>query len=163
MALIETMAEVISSLKGRQAPGACFRSILVKKSILVAEALDGSYFLLQRAFAQAKLPHMLRRVRDGAQALAYVMGRGDFDDRQHFPFPDLIIAEAVLPKIGGVEVLRYVRRELRLEVPTIIFAGSLAPAEMRTVMQLGQADYYIMPFSFSVLVDMVQSVHQNWL
>jgi CheY-like chemotaxis protein len=161
----ETMAELMSSLKAGRAPvgGAAARRLLVKKSVLIAEASDGGYFMLQRAFAQAKLPHMLRRVRDGAQALAYVMGRDGFADRQHFPYPDLIIAQTVMPKIGGIEVLRYLRRELKLDVPAIIFAGSLAAIEMRAVTELGRADYYVMPFTFSVLVDMLQSVQQTWL
>src|SRR3954466_16263798 len=64
---------------------------LTKKTLLVAEDSDGFYFMVQRAFAAAKLPHMLRRVRDGAEALSYVIGRDRFEDRQHFPFPDLIV------------------------------------------------------------------------
>jgi len=136
---------------------------MVKRSVLVVEPADGCYFMLQRAFAQAKLPHMLRRVRDGAEALAYVLGRDNFGDRQHFPFPDLIIADTAVPKIGGIEVLTYVRRELGLGIPGVIFAASLEALDMRKVIELGRADYFVRPVMFSVLLELVQATQQRWL
>ena len=78
--------------------------------MLVAEDSDGFYFMVQRAFAAARLPHMLRRVRDGAEALSYVIGRDRFEDRQHFPFPDLIVAESVDFPSPAIQLpKRYVR------------------------------------------------------
>ena len=139
------------------------RTLLVKRAVLIAEASDGCYFMLQRAFAAAKLPHMLRRVRDGGEALAYVLGREKFCDRQHFPFPDLIIAERALPKIGGIEVLRYLRYDLCLQMPAVIFSASLVAPDMRSVVELGRADYFLRPIVFSVLLELVQSIQQSWL
>jgi len=138
-------------------------SMLVKKCILVAEGSDGNYFMLQRAFGAAKLPHMLRRVKDGAQAMAYVMGRDQFEDRQHFPYPDLVIAATALPKISGIEMLKYFRGELKVEIPAVILSASLSAAEMRAVLELGRAEYFVMPLSFAVLLDMVLSIQDRWL
>ena len=52
-----------------------------------------------------------------------------------------MIADSALPKIGGVEMLRYMRRELGLEIPVVIFAGTLVLNDMRTVTELGRAEY----------------------
>jgi DNA-binding response OmpR family regulator len=141
------------------APGKPMR----KKTILIVEPADGCYFMLQRAFAQTELPHLLRRVRDGARALAYMLGRDEFADRQCFPFPDLLIADAAVPKVGGIEVLGYLRRELKVNVPGVIFSASLVVFDMRRVVELGRADYFVRPVTFSVLVDVVQSMQLSWL
>src|SRR5438094_2193362 len=81
----QTLREATQVLRNGRNTAIPRRNLLLKKSILVAEASDGSFFMLRRAFSEAKLPHMLRRVRDGAEALAYVLGREQFCDRQHFP------------------------------------------------------------------------------
>src|SRR5207302_9262582 len=85
--IMNTVARSVPPLSGKRWTG-LRGEMLTKKTVLVAEDSDGFYFMVQRAFAAAKLPHMLRRVRDGAEALSYVMGRERFADRQHFPFPD---------------------------------------------------------------------------
>jgi DNA-binding response OmpR family regulator len=92
-----------------------------------------------------------------------VLGRDEFADRQCFPFPDLLIADAAVPKVGGIEVLGYLRRELKLNVPGGIFSASLVVFDMRRVVELGRADYFVRPVTFSVLVEVVQSMEQSWL
>src|SRR5438874_311852 len=139
------------------------KKFVEKRAVLVADSSDGGFFMMRRAFTETKEPHMLRRARDGAEALAYVMGREKFSDRQHFPFPDLVIADSALPKVGGVEMLRYMRRELGLEIPVVIFAGTLVLNDMRTVTELGRAEYFVRPVSFSVLLELVMTIEQNWL
>lgn len=134
-----------------------------KKAVLVAEASDGFAFMLRRAFKDAGLPHMIRRVQDGAEALRYVAGQDEFGDRQRFPYPDLLVVGSSLPKVGGVELLGYLRGELGVRIPVVVFSTTLSPLEMRRVMELGQADYFVRPDVFSVLLEEVQGIQRSWL
>jgi len=136
---------------------------LHKKAILIAEASDDFALLLRRAFTEAGMPHMLRRVRDGAEALRYVAGQDEFSDRQRFPYPDLLVVGSVMPRIGGVELLGYVRGELGLTIPVVIFSHSLSPLEMRRALELGAADYLVCPDTLPVLVDEVNAIERTWL
>src|SRR5881392_2421384 len=81
-----------------------------KKTVLVADGSDGSFLTLRQAFAETKEPHMVRRVRDGNEAVSYVIGEETFSDRQRFPFPDLIIADNSLPKASAIEMLHRIRK-----------------------------------------------------
>src|SRR2546421_8350111 len=101
------------------------RQFIEKRTVLAVDSSEGGFFTLRKAFAATKEPHMVRRVRDGAEALAYVIGHDEFSDLHRFPFPDLIVAESALPKVSGVEMLGYLRRELGLKVPVVVVAGSL--------------------------------------
>lgn len=139
------------------------RNILQKRAVLVAEASDGFAFMVRRAFEQAKLPHMIRRVRDGAEALRYVAGQEEFADRQRFPYPDLLVVDSVLAKISGVELLGFLRGELGLRIPVVVFSPSLSPREMRRVTELGRADYLVRPDAFSVLLEEVDEIQRSWL
>jgi len=51
----------------------------------------------------------------------------------------------------------------RVECPGVIFTASLVVTDMRRVMELGHADYFVRPVIFSVLLELVQSVQQSWL
>lgn len=139
------------------------KNALQKKTVLVAEASDGFAFMLQRAFKEAGLPHMIRRVRDGAEALRYLAGQDEFADRQRFPWPDLLVAGSALPKVSGVEVLGYLRGEMGLTIPVVVFSATIAPLEMRRVMELGSAEYFVRPDVFSVLLEEVNGIEQKWL
>ena len=80
-----------------------------------------------------------------------------------FPYPDLLVVGSALPKVGGVELLGYLRGELGVRIPVVIFSTTLSPLEMRRVMELGQADYFVRPDVFSVLLEEVQGIQQSWL
>jgi DNA-binding response OmpR family regulator len=134
-----------------------------KKTILVAEASDDFAAMLRRAFREAGLPHMLRRVRDGAEALRYIAGQDEFADRQRFPYPDLLVVGSVLPRIGGVELLGYLRGEMGLRTPVVIFSHTLSAIEMRRALELGEADYFVRPDAFPVLLDEVSAIERSWL
>ena len=50
-----------------------------------------------------------------------------------------------------------------MSVRGVIFTASLVVTDMRRVMELGHADYFVRPVIFSVLLELVQSVQQSWL
>jgi|ERR1041385_972462 DNA-binding response OmpR family regulator len=135
---------------------------VVSKNILVGESSDGDFFMLERAFKAAGQGHRLSRVRDGVEVLAYVVGDAPFGNPQEHPSPDLVIVEALLPGVNGVELLNYLRRELSLQVPVVILSSSLDAEEMRKTTRLGKAEYLMKPLTFRVLLEVVQGIQERW-
>ncbi|WP_433557870.1 response regulator transcription factor [Pseudonocardia xinjiangensis] len=84
---------------------------------------------------------------DGEQALRAVAGR----------VPDVVILDLMLPRLGGLEVCRRLRRE-RTDLP-IVMLTALGEEEDRVLgLELGADDYVTKPFSPRELVLRVASV-----
>ena len=75
-------------------------------TVLLVEDNPRDVRLTQRAFKQAGLPHDLRVVRDGDEALAYLHHEGAFTEPGVAPRPDVILLDLNLPRMGGHELLR---------------------------------------------------------
>src|SRR5437763_1889408 len=88
--------------------------------ILLVEDLEDDILLVRRAFAAAKLQIPLQIVRDGEEAIAYLMGIGKYAQRDEFPLPDLILLDLKMPKMDGMEVLRWIRSHPHLKALRVI-------------------------------------------
>src|SRR5689334_14648532 len=83
--------------------------------ILLAEDDDNDVLLIQRAFQKAGLRDVLKIVRNGEQALAYLSGQGEYSDRERYPVPFLLLLDLKMPGTDGFEVLHWVRAEPNLK------------------------------------------------
>jgi two-component system response regulator len=76
--------------------------------------------LIQRAFEKSGVPHTLKHVMDGEQAVNFLQQAGITS-----PAPRLIVLDWYLPKVGGADVLSAIRHNLRtLFTPVIILSSS---------------------------------------
>ncbi len=76
---------------------------------------------------------------DGQQALDF------FEDKSEKP--DLVLLDLKLPKVGGLEVLRFIREEDGSETKVVILTGSLLHEDRKTADELGVDTYLIKPNS----------------
>src|SRR5215510_8802665 len=85
--------------------------------ILLVEDNPNDAELTQRALKKTNLEVRLTVVRDGAEALDYLL-----NDR---PKPKVIFLDLKLPKIDGIEVLRRARADQRTRsVPIVVLTSS---------------------------------------
>lgn len=90
--------------------------------------------------------HEVAAVGDGASAL----------DRIKADPPDLVVLDVMLPYVGGLDVLRELRRTS--EVPVILLTANGAEADRCRGLDLGADDYVVKPFSARELASRVRSV-----
>jgi CheY-like chemotaxis protein len=109
------------------------------------------------------LSHKLFRVHDGEEALAYLTGESRFADRKTWPFPDVLVLDAKMPKMTGFDVLSFLRERPDIKVPIIVLSGSIVSEDKATALRLGAVEYLTKPADTAEMVALVQSIDQHWL
>ncbi len=78
---------------------------------LVVEDNKDDVLLLRRAFLKAKVLNPVHIAIDGEEAIAYLSGTGKYANRVEFPLPSLVLLDIKMPRVGGLEVLRWIRTQ----------------------------------------------------
>ena len=124
--------------------------------------VDGA--LLERAFKRTSIPARLYRVSEGPQALAYLAGDGIYRDRESYPLPDLVLLDLAMPKMSGVDVLKWIRQQTMIKkTRVLIFTSSERPEDFRAANETGADGYFLKPTKFDDLKKLVQQIHEEWL
>jgi len=85
---------------------------------------------------------------DGAQALAAA--------NEHWP--DLVVLDLMLPRVGGLEVMRRLREQHHDRVPIILLTAKGEESDRIVGLRLGADDYVVKPFSPAELVARIDAV-----
>jgi len=96
-----------------------------RPDILVVDGNDDDADLTVRAFKQACVQHNVIRVRDGALALDYLLGRGSYAQRNVNDVPAVIVLHLTVPGLGRFEALAGIRDDDRIKhLPVVNLASS---------------------------------------
>jgi CheY-like chemotaxis protein len=132
-------------------------------TLLVAEDDEKDFLVLGRALRKAKFETDLRRVHNGAEAIEYLSGENAFADREAYPFPELILLDLKMPRVGGFDVLIWLRSHEELKnLPAIIFSASDNPSEMQQARELGATAYLVKPSAYDGYPKVVQALRDLW-
>jgi CheY-like chemotaxis protein len=124
--------------------------------------VDGA--LLERAFKRTAIPARLFRVSEGPHALAYLSGDGIYRDRENYPLPDLVLLDLAMPKMSGVEVLKWIREQPAVNrTKVLIFTSSEKPEDFKAADQIGADGYLLKPTKFEDLKKLVKQIQEEWL
>ena len=85
--------------------------------------------------------YTVRSAMDGEAGLALARSEG----------PDLLLVDVMLPKMGGLDLIRALREGDR-ETPILILSAKGQEADKVTGLQLGADDYVVKPFSLKELL-----------
>jgi CheY-like chemotaxis protein len=132
--------------------------------ILLVEDSPDDALLVQRAFRKANLANSVQLVRDGDEAVAYLKGDPPFSDRGQFPLPVLMLLDLKLPRLSGLEVLKWVRQNGTLKrLPVVVLTSSRESVDVNRAYDLGVNSYLTKPVGFEALLEMVKSLNLYWL
>lgn len=105
--------------------------------------------------------HRLTLVRDGEEALEFILQQGRFT---HAPRPDLILLDLMLPKRSGMEVLNEVKsRDGLREIPVVVMTASQAEEDKLQCASLKVDGYIVKPVNMEKFLELVRTLKRFWL
>lgn len=104
--------------------------------------------LLARALNRAGLVSELRDVNSAEKGIDYLLGRGEYQDREAFPLPSLIILDLSLPGMSGADFLRWLRRKPEVgQTLVVVVSGSPFEEDVRECYGLGARTFFVKPLA----------------
>jgi CheY-like chemotaxis protein len=92
--------------------------------ILIVEDSETDVFFLLRVMHQAGVLNPIHVARDGAEALAYLKGAGEYADRTLHPWPGIVLLDLKMPGIDGFEILRWKQEQPSLQDTLMVAVSS---------------------------------------
>jgi CheY-like chemotaxis protein len=130
---------------------------------LIVEDNPQDVLLLRKALTKAGIEDPVQVVEDGVEAIDYLRGAGKYCDRSQFPFPSVVFSDVKMPRMGGFEILEWLRsHEECAVVPLIMLTNSSLDADVRQAYLMGANAYLVKPQKFEDLVEMVQTAYAFW-
>jgi CheY-like chemotaxis protein len=129
--------------------------------VLLVEDSLGDVRLTQEALKDAKVHINLRVVRDGIEAMTFLMREGEYATA---PRPDLILLDLNLPRKDGREVLKEIKESPELKsIPVVILTTSASEADILRSYLLHANCYITKPVNLEGFLTVVKSIDSFWL
>lgn len=132
--------------------------------ILLVEDNPDDVELTKRALKKGNIANEMVVVRDGAEALDYLFGTGEYAERDMSKIPAVVLLDLKLPKVDGLEVLKRVRADDRTKLlPVVILTSSKEEKDLINGYSLGCNSYIRKPVDFSQFAEAVKQLGLYWL
>jgi two-component system, response regulator len=132
--------------------------------VLLVEDNPSDAELALHALRKSKIANHVLHLQDGAEALDFMLCRGQFATRNPDNRPSLILLDLKLPKIDGLQVLKELKANVATRaIPVILLTSSQEERDLIAGYQHGVNSYIQKPVSFSEFQDVVHKLGFYWL
>ena len=139
-------------------------SLNYHKTILVVEDDLDDQTLIVDAFRSNGVENPIQVVNSGAQAIAYLMGEGEFTDRKKHPYPTFVMTDLKMPNGDGFSVLEHLKANPEWAViPAVVLTASNDPDDVKKAYMLGASCYHQKPASHTELRQHLKTLHDYWM
>ena len=137
----------------------------ISRTILLAEDNDDDAFLTKRAMESAGVSQPIHHCRDGQAVIDYleaaVSNRGKVNTSG---LPDLILLDLKMPRINGLETLKWIRQhEVFSTLIVLALTSSSEQRDVQAAYRLQINAYLVKPSSLREMIDLAGSIRHFWL
>ena len=132
--------------------------------VLLVEDNSTDAELTIRSLRNNHLANRLYWVKDGAEAVEFIFGEGQYAGRNPSRQPKVILLDLRLPKLDGMDVLKKIKSDERTRhIPVVILTSSQEDQDIARSYALGVNSYVSKPVEFDEFVKAVSSLGMYWL
>ena len=137
------------------------QQVLVR--ILLVEDNDDDIFIARKALKAAKMVNELYVVHDGEEALNFLQHLGAYQDLATSPRPGLILLDINMPRMNGLEVLKFVKQQPELKrIPVVLLTSSKREQDVEKGYEHGCNSFLQKPVEFERFVELVTEIGLYW-
>jgi CheY-like chemotaxis protein len=128
--------------------------------ILLVEDNDDDIIMTLEAFQDAKLVNVVRVLRDGEEALAYLRREASLGSAAS---PGLVLLDINMPKKGGFEVLDEMKHDPSLQhIPVIMLTTSTREEDVAKSYASGACSYISKPVTMEQFSELAKQFSLYW-
>jgi CheY-like chemotaxis protein len=132
--------------------------------LLLVEDNAAHAYIIRRCFEESHMPGQMYHVTNGEAAPDYLAQRGAYADPLTAPRPHVILLDLRLPKIDGLEVLRYIKSsDVLRPIPVVVLTTSEAEVDMVRAANLDATSYVVKPLETPQFTELMRSICRYWL
>jgi CheY-like chemotaxis protein len=132
--------------------------------ILLAEDNPRDAEMTMRALRKINFLNKVHWVKDGEEALNYLLRIGEYADRGVANAPKLVLLDIKMPKVDGIEVLRRIKSDENLQgIPVVVMTSSNEERDVFESYRLGVNSYIVKPVEFASFVETVAKIGLYWI
>jgi len=132
--------------------------------ILLVEDNPNDVELALHALKKNNIANSIHVARDGAEALEFLFGTGEFAKRIINRPPKVILLDLKLPKVDGMEVLKRIKSDERTRsIPVVVLTSSREERDIVESYRLGVNSFITKPVDFEQFTEAVRQLGLYWL
>ena len=132
--------------------------------ILIVEDDLNTIKVLRFSLVQAGFTNKVLEVHDAREAVAFLLGEGDYGDRLQYPLPQLILLDLKMPGMNGFEFLKWLRNwPPGRFTPVVVLTNSAATSDLARAYAVGASSYLVKGANLAELVEQMTAIGSVWL
>lgn len=132
--------------------------------ILLIEDNEHDAEMTIRALKKNRITNNVVHLKDGAQALDFLFGTGEFTGRDISEKPKVILLDLKMPRVDGIEVLQQIKsNELTKRIPVVVLTSSKENPDIDRCYALGVNSYIVKPVDFTGFMEAISHSGMYWV
>jgi len=133
--------------------------------VLLVEDNINDAELAIRELKKHSLSNNLFHVKDGEEALEFILATGRYEGKRDMQKPPkLILLDIQMPKVNGIEVLQQIKSDERTKsIPIVILTSSKEDPDIKKCYTLGANSYIVKPVNFVGFAEAIKNLGFYWL
>ncbi len=130
--------------------------------LLIEDNLNDAELTI-RALKKNKVGNVIVHMKDGRDALDFLLAEGPFEGRNVNHKPKVILLDLKMPKVSGLEVLERIKKnENARQIPVVVLTSSKENKDIDLAYKLGANSYIVKPVEFESFSNAISHLGIYW-